>query len=536
MTSSSIGQARPQQKELGDPDLLRALATAELFPGAGSVAMHETHASWVFVAGGRALKVKKPVALGFLDYSTLSRRLRACREEVRVNRALAPDIYLGVRAIVRDLGGFRLAPEDAAEAVEYAVEMNGYREQDTFAGLIAVGCLERKDIVAVARVLADFHRSAEVVRDWGPQRALARWRQNIEELARTEHPAEWSLEASELFGDAFVKARQSELRQRALMGLARDGHGDLRCEHVLARPAVSVVDRIEFDPSLRRIDVAADLAFLTMDLEALGHRWAAHELVDAYRDCGIDPASEALRCFYAAHCALVRAKVALISASERTGAAREAQWQAAQQLWSLSQRLCWRARRPLALVICGPAASGKSVLAEELARHSELPVVSSDAVRKRLAGLEPSQPASPEHYTDDFTRATYARLARDALDALQDCGGVLVDATCRTRRSREPLLSGLRAAGATVLLVRCEIPLEIALARVERRLSQPGHVSDATPEIVERQHRDFDEPAGDGVVRLDTSLSLDAQVAELARAVDRALPVRAEDSAAKSGP
>lgn len=524
MTSSSIGQARLQHKGLGDPDLLRALGTPAMHAGAGSVTVHETHASWVFVAGDRALKVKKPVALGFLDYSTLSRRRRACHEEVRVNRALAPDIYLGVRAIVREGSGFRLAPEDAAEAVEYAVEMRSFREQDTFAGLIAADVLTRTDIVAAASVLADFHRSADVVHDWGPERALAGWRRNVEELERIEHPARWSLQVPEAFGEAFLRAHESELRRRALRGLARDGHGDLRCEHVIARPAIRVVDRIEFDPSLRRIDVAADLAFLAMDLEAQGHRWAAHELSDAYRACGMDPGSEALRSFYAAHCALVRAKVALISSSECTGAAREAERQAAQQLWSLSERLCWRARRPLALVICGPAASGKSVLAAELSERSELPVISSDAVRKRLAGLEPAQTANVEHYSADFTRATYEQLARDALDALQGCGGVLVDATCRSRRQRRPLLDGLRAAGARLSLVRCEVPLEIALVRTARRLREPGHVSDATPEIVERQYRDFDEPEereADVLVEIDTSAALDAQVAELTQAIDR---------------
>ena len=327
------------------------------------VAVHETHASWVFVAGDRAYKVKKPVALGFLDYSTLALRHGACREEVRVNQELAPGIYLGVRAIVRTPHGLCFAAEDTPGAVEYAVEMHSFREGDTFAGLIAAGSLTRAHVDAVARLLADFHRSAAVVADWGPDRVLAVWRSNVGELQGMGHPAGWRLDIVAAFGETFVKRHALELRRRALLGLARDGHGDLRCEHVLAGPTVRVVDRIEFDPQLRRTDVACDLAFLAMDLEAHGQRWAARELVSAYRHAGISPGGEALRSFYAAHWALVRAKVALIAAAEHDGESGAEQLRAAQQLWSLSERLCWRARAPLAIVICGPAASGKSTLA-----------------------------------------------------------------------------------------------------------------------------------------------------------------------------
>ena len=128
MPASIPAEIDPAQ-EAGDPALLRALATPAMYPGHPSVAVHETHASWVFVVGERAYKVKKPVALGFLDYSTLALRHRACREEVRVNQALAPGLYLGVRAIVKSSSGFRIASEDEAGAVEYLVEMRSFDER-----------------------------------------------------------------------------------------------------------------------------------------------------------------------------------------------------------------------------------------------------------------------------------------------------------------------------------------------------------------------------------------------------------------------
>jgi aminoglycoside phosphotransferase family enzyme/predicted kinase len=544
-----------------DPELLSALAAPAMYRGRPEVSVYETHASWVFVAGDRAFKVKKPVSLGFLDYGTLARRRSACREEVRVNRELAPGLYLGVRAIVRGgPAGFRLARDDARSAVEYAVEMRSFSEQDTFAGLIAAGSLTRADVAAVARLLADFHRSADVASDWGPERVLDVWRANVGELTKMRHPSGWRLDVAATFGEAFVAGHALELRRRALLGLARDGHGDLRCEHVLARPTVGVVDRIEFDPQLRRTDVACDLAFLAMDLEARGQRWAARELVGAYRHAGVSPGGEALRSFYAAHWALVRAKVALIAAAGHavesdaagtgspasagsggdaradadTGADADTsrdmdtrastELEQAQRLWSLSERLCWRARAPLAIVICGPAASGKSTLAAELARRSEMPVVSSDAVRKRLAGLDEHEPARGEHYSHHFTRATYEQLARDALLALRRSDSVIVDATCRTREDRVLLLDRLRRFGMTRLIVRCEVPLELALRRAARRMHDPGRISDATPRIVEEQFRSFeelDERSDGDVLRLDTTEPLDMQLAALARAVDR---------------
>jgi len=524
MPKSPTARIDSGRAQRGDPALLRALAEPAMYRGHPPIAVYETHASWVFVAGERAYKIKKPLTLGFLDYSTLGRRRNACREEVRVNRELAPGLYLGVRAIVKTERGFSLARDGAPGAVEYAVEMQSFREQDTFAGLIEWGALTRAHVAGAARVLADFHRSAQVVADWGPGRALAAWRKNVRELQTASHPPGWRLDVAAGFGHAFVIAHAPELRQRAQLGLARDGHGDLRCEHVLAGPPIRVVDRIEFDPQLRRTDVACDLAFLAMDLEANGQRWAAREFVDTYRQTGMDPGGEALRSFYAAHCALVRVKVALIAAAEHDGEARAGDLRVAQRLWSLSERLCWRARAPLAIVICGPAASGKSVLAAELARRSEMPVVCTDAVRKRLAHLAPNEPARAEHYTASFTRATYEQLARDALHALHRGDTVIVDATCRSRADRAPLLSRLRRGATTLLVVRCEVPLELAVQRATRRLRDPRRVSDATPRIAEEQSRAFEEldelPPG-SLLKLDATQTLDTQVAELARAMDR---------------
>ncbi len=158
----------------------------------------------VFVAGEHAYKIKKPVTFGFLDYGTLERRREACREEVRVNEALAPGIYFGVLAVVPAGEGLGLAPEDTPGAIEYAVHMLAFSERSTLKGAIEAGRLTREQVVDLAGVVAEFHRRAEVATDWGPDRLLTVWQRNIRELSLASPPADWHPDAAAAFADAFV--------------------------------------------------------------------------------------------------------------------------------------------------------------------------------------------------------------------------------------------------------------------------------------------------------------------------------------------
>ncbi|HTU78442.1 MAG TPA: AAA family ATPase [Solirubrobacteraceae bacterium] len=517
----------PATTEIGcDPGLLAALADPSTYGATKPVEVHETHASWVFLSGDRAFKLKKPLNLGFLDYSTLARRHSACLEEVRVNRELAPGIYRGVRAIVRSKEGVAMTSEGTTKAVDYVVEMRRFRDADTLAGLIASAGLSAVHIQAVARRLAAFHRDAAVVAGGGAQELLRRWRVNVRELREAGRATGSSADLSAGFAEAFVSVHSEELERRRRAGLVRDGHGDLRCEHVLAVPTVRVVDRIEFDPSLRHADIACDLAFLTMDLEAHGQRWAAEELVGAYRREGMDAGSETLLAFYAAHHALVRAKVALIAAAEHDRRRSAELLEQAGSMLALAERLCWRARGPLAVLICGPAASGKSTLAAELSRRAGLAVLSSDATRKAAAGLSATERATREHYSHRFTHLTYELLAAQARELLDAGKGVIVDASCRSRSQRSTLLGPLRRSGLPPLVVRCDVPLEVALERAARRMHDPDRVSDADPRIVTEQHRSFqplEELPPGSVIELDATLPLNTQVEGLTRAIDRRL-------------
>ena len=408
--------------------------------------------------------------------------------------------------------------------------MRTFDEADTLAGLIASRTLALADVEAVARSLAAFHRSAPAVAGGDKAHVLRMWERNLLELRSAGQGLEFPVRLAEGFAEMFVQLHGDEIERRRATGMVRDGHGDLRCEHVLLYPRVRVVDRIEFDPALRRTDIACDLAFLTMDLEAHDQHWAAAALVSLYRDGGMDAGSDALISFFGAHRALVRTTVDLLSASEHDGERRAALLSKARSMWALAERLCWRARAPLAIVVCGPAASGKSTLAAELCRRSGFAVVSSDAIRKSEAGLGATDRAAPEHYSHGFTHHIYELLATRTQELVNEGGGVIVDATCRSRVERSMLLGRLARTGVPRLAVRCHVPLDVALARVARREHDPTRVSDAGPQVVVEQHRSFQEldelPPG-GLLRLDTQLPLAAQAFEVTRAIDGLLMSRA---------
>jgi len=507
-----------------DPTVLAALTEPAMYDGLLPAAVHETDASWVFVVGELAYRIKKPLLRGSVNLGTLARRRAACRAELRVNQALAPGIYLGLKAIVATSDGFRFAPPDAADAVEYAVQMRRVDEADTLAGLIAGGALTRAHIRDVARRLADFHERANAIPGGAANHVLDLWRANIRELEQLKHPKRWQLDVLADFGEAFVRAHAREIERRGRDGHIRDGHGDLRCEHVVVSGSVRVIDRIEFDPALRRIDVAADLANLAMDLEARAQHRAARQLVSDYRRAGGSPGSEALRAFYAAHRALMTAKSELTAAAALEPHARGERIERAEQMWTLADQLCWRARRPLVIVVCGPAASGKSTLAAELAERSQLSVVSSDQVRQEHAGLSPDERPGPEHYTGRFSRATYDLLSHAALAELHGNGGVIVDATCAARAQRGRLMHRLDLRAVTRLVIDCRVTLDTALARAAQRIASRQRSSE--PAVVAEQFRSFeplDELPSGSVLALDAEQPIDQQLAALTRAVDRRL-------------
>ena len=459
-------------------------------PSPPSVEVRETHVSVVFLAGDRAYKVKKPVRMPFLDYSTLERRRHFCHEEVRLNQRFAPDIYLGVRSIAEHDGDFALAEAEDPAALEYAVAMRRYDEEATLEQLVEAGAADAGLAERIGTRVADLHAAAPraPAGHWTPADVAGRLDENFD-TTRTEIGAlvdPFTHGAVRRFSHTFLRSHTALLERRIAAGMVRDVHGDLRAEHVVVEPhGLSLVDCVEFDDRLRRIDVAADLAFLTMDLERLGAPLLAEAAERAYVARTGDAELDGLLAFYACYAAWVRAKVTGLRIRQlgQGDPARPRLERRARALFALSLRLAWRARLPLLVVLCGVAGSGKSTLAAELSRRSGLPHLSSDRVRKELAGISPDTRGPPELYTPEFTSRTYRELAARAEAALTAGTGAIVDATFHRAEQRAPL----HQIGARALWVECTAPEGTLRARAAIRERAPEHGSDATWPVAAEQ-------------------------------------------------
>ena len=268
----------------------------------------------------------------------------------------------------------------------------------------------------------------------------------------------------------------------------------MRAEHVIVGDDVAVFDCIEFNPALRLIDVGADLAFLVMDLVRLGENELGARLLSSYRDAGGDPGDDALLYFYASYRAWVRAKVTCLRSRELQDddPRREREQHEARSVFELGHRLAWRARLPVVIAVGGVAASGKTALASRLSAVSGLKHLNSDVVRKQLAGLAPTQRASPEHYTDEFTLRTYEELGRLAASEVKLRAGAIVDATFHRADRRRAFMTGLGASAAPVLFAECQAPSEVLIERARARMVNAESVSDADVDIVEAQLSEFE--------------------------------------------
>jgi aminoglycoside phosphotransferase family enzyme/predicted kinase len=413
-----------------------ALGRTEFHPGNPLDAVHETLTAWVFLAGDRAYKIRKPVRMDVPEFGPLEQRRVACLEELRINRELAPAIGLRVRAMVPRLGCMVLTEVGARGAVEYAIEMRRFDGARTMASLAQRGLLCDDHVDAVAQRLAAFHACAPRFSPLDRVLAVMRASQrNVRELlALGGEDAARSVQACARFTDAFLLTHGHEIAARADGGFIRDGHGDLRAAHVVIDERLAIVGRHELDPRLREIDVADDVACLVMDLERMGDKRAADLLVQRYWEAGGELCSPELLAFYGAQRALLRAKAELLGAQHLDDEAAAPARDRAGDLLRHAERLAWRARGPIVLTIGGPAAGGESALAAELARRSGFEVLSPDRAAPAPAPGERAQ----------LHRALGAR----AREVVIDGHSVIVDARLGHPRRRAEFVEGLRDSRA----------------------------------------------------------------------------------------
>ncbi len=285
------------------PELIRQLLDPAAYPHeVGEIRVIETHISWVILTGDYAYKVKKPVALGFLDFSTLEDRRRYCEEEVRVNRRTAAALYLDVVPIASGPDGARVGAEPA---VEFAVRMRQFPHEARVDRCLQAGALGLPDMRSLAAAIARFHQDLPPRRDidaaFEVERAVKPARNNFmhldpaafddESQQRLAVIEDWTLQQAETLAPVF--------EERARQGAIRECHGDLHLENLLLRDGQFVpFDALEFNPNLRWIDIANDIAFLVMDLMARGRVDLAYTVLNGWLEETGDYDSLAVMRFY----------------------------------------------------------------------------------------------------------------------------------------------------------------------------------------------------------------------------------------------
>jgi uncharacterized protein len=521
------------------PPLVAAMMRPEFYPQPPArVEFRQTHISWVFLAGGAVYKVKKPVRYAFLDASRLERRHFFCREEVRLNSVLAPDVYQAVVPIISERGGLRLGASDAGAArgvIEYAVRMRRIADECMLDRMVAANAADAKLIARLASVVAAFHRRCPRERAWRYGSAAAIWRTTLENLAESERfagaiaaPADSA--AIDRYLRQFLRANWERLNQRARAGRVVEGHGDLRCEHVAVEDGrISIIDCVEFSERLRYGDTASEIAFLAMDLDRLGAPELSDALVTAYGCEARDEELAQFVNFYKCHRAAIRAKVASLKsvAPGIDPAAAQRSRDAARTAFALAAGYA-RAGRPAMLVVCGGSGTGKSVIARALGLRTGFAVLNSDRVRKGLAGIAPEDHV-PTAYNEGIYSPEFSLRTRDAMmamagGALRAGRGIILDATFREPSWREAALKAAAQSAVPALFVECRADEAEIERRLKAREHACGEVSDATVEIYRAQKREFaplTEVPGQNRIAVDSTLPSRQTVAIVLEAAAR---------------
>lgn len=475
-----------------DPALLAFLRDSASYPHRPhEVAEVHTHASLVFLVPPLVYKIKKPVDFGFLDFSSLEKRHHFCQREVTLNSRLAPGIYLGVVPITRRAAGFAFGGK--GPVADYAVKMCYLEPGGFLNSRISAGTAGEAELERVARTLADFYQkqpSPPEIAEWGN---IAKLRISTDEnFAQTRKFIGKTLSAAAFdairgFTENCYQQCAALFARRVAQGWIRDCHGDLHLDHIhVTEGELHIYDCIEFNDRFRHLDIASDAAFLAMDLDYHGRPDLARLFVRRLAELSDDPEMEELMDFYKCYRAYVRGKVESLHGITELGEAaeREAAAANARRYFQLALQYAVVGSDPKAIVVMGRVASGKSTLATALARELGWRLISSDPLRKSLAGVPQHQRGDAAEreklYSAAMTERTYQTMIDEAADTLRQGHGVILDATFSKRTFRDRLRETL--GDETVKWIITEAGEATTRERLKQRENRRDVVSDARAE------------------------------------------------------
>lgn len=479
-------------------DLIAALQNPELYDHeVDGFQIMETHISWVILTGPYAYKIKKPMDFGFLNFTTLDKRRHYCHEELRLNRRLAPALYLDVLPISGTSESPVLGGD--GEAFEYAIKMAQFPQEGLLDQLQAQDKLTNDHIDALADQIAQFHQTIQPVAQdsalGSAAEAFAPMQQNFDQIRPLISDTDLLAQLDQLEAwtqDTYTRL-QPVLEQRKAQGFVRECHGDIHLGNVTVyQNQVVLFDCIEFNDEFRWIDIINDIAFLVMDLEDRGLQSMANRALNAWLEATGDFEGLQLLTFYKAYRAMVRAKVALFTmgAPGMSDAAKAELMERYRRYANLAES-CMAIPNRFMLIMHGVSGSGKTTVGNGIIEALGVIRIRSDVERKRLFGLAPTDKSHSDIdsgiYTDEATNQTYTRVGEIASQVLSFGYPVLIDATHLKQWQRQALQDSAEANGVPDLIVACEANIETIRRWLTERAEAGNDASEASLQVLDRQ-------------------------------------------------
>ena len=493
--------------------LIPQMQNAEFYPHSATddIELIQTHVSAVFLTGDYAYKLKKEVNFGFLDYSTLEKRKHFLEEEMKMNKAIAPKLYLEVVPITRDNENFTL--NGAGKPVEYALKMRQFPQENLFVNLFEAGKLDIDKMEELGKIVAQFHKEAatnEYISSFG---TVAKIREAFDENYQQtdgyigKAQTEQQLIETKAYTDKFFTEKEELFNERINNNKIKECHGDLHLKNIcLWQDKIQLFDRIEFNEPFRFVDVMYDVAFLMMDLEAKEKLDFANAFLNAYLEQTADYEGLPLLPLYLSRQAYVRAKVTSFLLDDPNVPETEkqkAQVTAAnyyKQAWEYTQN-----REGKIILMSGLSGAGKSTVAKTLARKHGAVHLRSDAIRKQIAGIAVEEKGGNELYTSEMSQKTYDRLSQLGTMLAGEGFTVILDAKYDRVAYRQQVIETANSNNIPLQIINCTAPVEVLRDRLDNRTDD---ISDATSDLLESQQanaEDFTESEKAYVTTVDTS-------------------------------
>jgi len=501
------------------PPIIEQMLSPEFYdhPVTEPIQLLQTHISFVLLTGAYAYKVKKPMNFGFLDFSTLEKRKYFCEEELRLNRRLAPDLYLSVLAIAEQDGKYGFDRANKETAVEYAIAMPEFSQDDLLIEMFTAGRLTADHVKQIGEQLAVFHQNAltnEHIQTFGTMEAVRAVAND--NYASTEKyigiaQEQVQFEQTRNYTEQFFAENADLFSDRIAKGKVRECHGDVHLKNIcLYQDQIQIFDCIEFNEPFRNSDVLYDAAFLLMDLQFRGRSDLANIFLNTYLECTGDYEGVVLLPLHCSMRAYIRAKVTSfllddpnIPADVKAHAQTEA---------AAYYKLAWQYTQPKQgklLIMSGVSGSGKSTTARAIASEQDAIYLRSDAIRKQIAGIDRMERGSDDIYTPEMTAKTYTRLAE--LGTLLASKGftVILDAKYDRVSLRSQAIAAAESQNIPVEIIYCHAPMEVLQQRLRDRAAANNDIADATVDLLASQQasfEDFTEQELTRVISIDQNL------------------------------